>query len=536
MYKIIIVDDEPLILAGIAALINWEDHDCAIVGKATNGPSAYDMIMEQKPDILITDIRMPVLNGLELVEKCKQSGLDFAFIVLTNLEEFQLVKKALSLGATDYLVKIDLSEEALLSALSRAKETCRIRMRKGHQLLPNDGGGADMVLSPKEQLLRMILSPDEDTLVELPESIKGNYSHPFVMLFSLRPIHINFDPDENSYDFHQISKQILDILGGISGRYFEGSILSEYRNDTFLLAGSVSQGTVFEKTVTDFCQKILVALKTYFELSAIFGVSQIKEDLKQLPGALFEALTALEYYYYDSSAPVVFYEGQQIHHSKARDFNINLFKKDMSAAVTQNNSEKLADIFNQVLGLFAENKPNKEQATSACINLYTYLYSALEVENNSYQDIFPYTINVAEHLNHFSSLSDILQWLQGFCDKLCRLLDDRKLTRSDTLVEQTRQYIEGHYREKLALADIAESLNISAGHLSNTYRKFTGVTLSDYIAEVKIEKAKELIDTHQYLMYEISDQLGFDNAYYFSKVFKKVTGISPKQYENRKMV
>lgn len=106
-------------------------------------------------------------------------------------------------------------------------------------------------------------------------------------------------------------------------------------------------------------------------------------------------------------------------------------------------------------------------------------------------------------------------------------------TRSDKLVEQARAYVDEHYMEKLTLADIADSLNISAGHLSNTFKKLTGSTLSDYIAAVKIEHAKELIDTHQYLMYEISDMLGFDNPYYFSKVFKKVTGISPREHENR---
>ena len=78
MYRVIIVDDEPLILAGIASLITWEEYDCTIIGKATNGPSAFDMIMELKPDIVITDIRMPVLNGLELVEKCKDEGCTFA--------------------------------------------------------------------------------------------------------------------------------------------------------------------------------------------------------------------------------------------------------------------------------------------------------------------------------------------------------------------------------------------------------------------------------------------------------------------------
>ena len=79
---------------------------------------------------------------------------------------------------------------------------------------------------------------------------------------------------------------------------------------------------------------------------------------------------------------------------------------------------------------------------------------------------------------------------------------------------------------------MAEYLSISSGHLSNTFKKFTGVTISDYIATMKIDRAKELIHTHKYLMYEISDMLGFENPYYFSKVFKKVTGISPREYEN----
>ena len=86
MYRIILIDDEPLILAGIASLIRWEDQDCCIVGKATNGHAAIDLILESRPDIVITDIRMPVMNGLELIEACKAKNCEFAFIFLTNLE------------------------------------------------------------------------------------------------------------------------------------------------------------------------------------------------------------------------------------------------------------------------------------------------------------------------------------------------------------------------------------------------------------------------------------------------------------------
>ncbi|MDO5415706.1 MAG: response regulator [Lachnospiraceae bacterium] len=531
MYRIVLVDDEPLILAGIASLLDWEAYDCTIVGKATNGPTAFELIKETEPDIVITDIRMPVMDGLELVEKCKADGCSFAFIVLTNLEEFHLVRKALALGASDYLVKLDLNESALAESLDRAKEAVNLLMnhrnnRMFHELLKDNEGNL-----VKNCFRRLLLTGE--TLEQLPEEIREQYPRPFVLLFSLSPINIGLGTEEEPYDFHQISQQMLDILGGIASRFFLHYCLLEYRTDTFLLAASLRPDGAFDSTLKEFCPKLSIALKTYFELSAVYGISSLKDDLLQLPEGLKEAQTALEYYYFDSSSPVVFYQGQNYHVSRARKFNINMFKKDLSSAFTQNDSQRLKEVFDQLVTLFQENRPGKEQATSACINIYTYMYSFFETEDNSYQDIFPYTSNIAEQLNHFKSLSDILTWLETFCGKLCRLLNDRKTTRSDMLVEMARAYIEEHYQEKLTLSDISENLNISAGHLSSTFKKLTGTTLSDYIAAVKINRAKELIDTHQYLMYEISDMLGFDNPYYFSKVFKKVTGISPREHENR---
>lgn len=534
MYRIVLVDDEPLILAGIASLISWEDYDCAIVGKATNGSSAYDMILEEKPDIVITDIRMPIMNGLELVEKCKAGGCTFAFIVLTNLEEFSLARKALTLGASDYLVKIDLNEDALVESLNKAKKSCDIMIKQQHHQLLDDLIKSNSKDMAQQYLSRLLLSPGSLAGAhEPPAELEGHYNRPFIILCSMRSDNISFEPGEDTYDFRQIQKQILDIISGITSRTFADQTLLSYSDTIYLLAASLRPNDDFAKTVDSFCTKCNTALKTYFELTAVYGISEQTRSVQDLPAALEHALTALEYYYYDSSSSVVYYSGQTFHRSNAKTFNINFLKKDLSASIAQNDSEKMASIFSQIIDLFQEGTPGKEHATSACINIYTYLYAFFENEDNSYQDIFPYTINIAEHLNHFNSLADIIEWLQSFCSKLCRLLDDRKNTRSDKLVEQAKRYVQSHYTEKLTLTDIADALNISYGHLSNTFKKFTNVTLSDYIASVKIDHAKELIDTHQYLMYEISDMLGFDNPYYFSKVFKKITGISPREYENR---
>lgn len=535
MYRIVLIDDEPLILAGIASLINWEDYGCSIIGKATVATEARQMILNLPPDIVITDIRMPVLDGLQLVESCKKEGAVFAFIVLTNLEEFSLARKALSLGAVDYLVKLDLKPESLAASLEKAKKQSRLLL-KNHSpagSAPSSPGSEPFASHQKvrKYLSQTLLAKADPT--EMGALPAAGWERPFLLLFSLRPNHIQFQADEDIYDFRLITNQLFDIIEKIAERYFSSAMLFEYdRKNTYFLAGSLMKEDALETALTGFCGRVTTALTTYFELNAVYGASTVKESLEDMPQALEEALTSLDYYYYNSSSPLVFYSNQNIHHSLAKNFNINIFKKDLSASIQQNDSGRLREVFRQILELFASCKPGKEQATSACINIYTYLYSFFEGDQEDFQEIFPYTINIAEQLGHFNSLSDILIWLESFCDKLCTLLSERKSVRSDTLIEQAKAYIEEHLSEKLALADVAEYLSISSGHLSNTFKKFTGVTISDYIATMKIDRAKELIHTHKYLMYEISDMLGFENPYYFSKVFKKVTGISPREYEN----
>lgn len=536
MYRIILIDDEPLILAGIASLINWEEYGCTIIGKATVATEARQMILSLRPDIVITDIRMPVLDGLQLVESCKNEGAIFAFIVLTNLEEFNLARKALSLGAVDYLVKLDLKPENLVAALEKAKKRSSFLL-KNHSLAgisPSSAGtGASASLQEVRRYLSQTLLAKAEP-AELGGAISAEgWDRPFLLLFSLRPNHIQFQAGEDIYDFRLITNQLFDIIEKIAERYFSSVMLFEYDGkNTYLLAGCLMEGDNLETVLTGFCTRVTTALTTYFELNAVYGSSTVKGSLREMPQALSEALVSLDYYYYNSSSPLVFYHNQNIHHSLAKNFNINLFKKELSASIQQNDSGRLREVFRQILELFSSCKPGKDQATSACINIYTYLYSFFEGDQEDFQEIFPYTINIAEQLGHFNSLSDILIWLESFCDKLCILLSERKSVRSDTLIEQAKAYIEEHLSEKLALADVAGYLNISSGHLSNTFKKFTGVTISDYIATVKINRAKELIHTHKYLMYEISDMLGFENPYYFSKVFKKVTGMAPREYEN----
>ena len=161
------------------------------MGKATNGNDAIDLIMDTRPDIVITDIRMPVMNGLELIEACQKRDCEFAFIFLTNLEDFQLAKQAVHLGAIDYLVKLDLQPKALIQALERAKEYCS-RMESHHNrelytLLLKD----TQKQQEQNYFSRLLLSsPDKE--LQPDAEISARYPGAYLILLQMKPEQILF--------------------------------------------------------------------------------------------------------------------------------------------------------------------------------------------------------------------------------------------------------------------------------------------------------------------------------------------------------
>ena len=148
MLKVVIVDDESLVRLGLRAMLRWEELGYEIVGEASNGQQGLDLIIESEPDIVITDIKMPVLDGLEMMRLASEAGRRPKFIVLSGYDEFQLVKRAMKQGAEEYLIKLDLEPKTLIDALAAAREEVMTERggKTSSQKQLQDGIGGDMHL------------------------------------------------------------------------------------------------------------------------------------------------------------------------------------------------------------------------------------------------------------------------------------------------------------------------------------------------------------------------------------------------------
>lgn len=542
MYQVLLVDDEPLILTGIQSMINWEDYDCVITDKASNGKQALEKMEKSMPDIVITDIKMPVMTGIEFMQECRDRGYDTVFILLTNLEEFSLAKSALALGAADYLVKMEMTQEMMGNSLKRATEMCN-QKRILTDKIPHREFHPKDVKQTATGFFRDIL----EKAGNLSDEFRKKWQEP-VEKMELEQLYENgvlmwIRPYKDRDLFENVSeddrKEMLDyaqsLMEQFMNRIHSGCCTLVWKRMGILAILPGQNRT--EKYYRDTGKKICNILEDYFGCQTLVAISAPMEDIwGGSKRALSQIKKIQEFYYYHSNEPVVLVSDVDAHfweerHARHDTFDISFLKKDLRQALVQQDKEKVNSVFEELSALFTEFHPAREQVVNACANLYYFFLSYVE-EDALIKEEMPYPSVVMEILLECFTLKAHTRWLLKFGSWVGNTMENfHRGSKTDKIVEAAKEYVRENYGEKLTLAAIASKIGISQGYLSSVFKKQTGGNLNDYINQMKIEKAKELLEKHEYMMYEISDMLGFENPYYFSKVFKKLTGITPSEYE-----
>ena len=543
MYRILLVDDEPLILAGIASMMKWEDYNCTVVGKATNGNQALEKMKEIQPDIVITDIKMPAMNGLDFMEKCREQGYQAEFLLLTNLEEFSLVQKALRLGALDYLVKIEITPEVLGESLKKAVSVCREKKAMEEHVVV------------QEVLQRNAEETTRAFFTEIMEKRKGERGelqkkwHADVESLGLEELYVNpvlwwirpYKQREHIFQKTEESaqKEIMEYASSLLKQFMDRI------SDVYCMINWDRRGflVVFPKekmpgNLKNAGKKILHIFRDYFGMHALVAVSKPANSIWEgIRGATDEIRAMEEYYYYHSQYSVLYagdFEPNELQdrHSRHNVFDISFLKKDLKQALMVQDRQKVEQVFSEVAELFSEYKPAKEQVIDACMNLYYFFFDYAESGKKDEAKGFPYPSEIVERLGQCFTLEENVSWLKELGRWISSTMETLEGgSKTEQLVNAAKKYVQKNYKEKLTLAMISSDIGISQGYLSSVFKKTTGSNLNDYVNHVKIEKAKDLLGMHEYMMYEISDMLGFENPYYFSKVFKRITGMTPSDYE-----
>ncbi|MDE7017623.1 MAG: response regulator [Lachnospiraceae bacterium] len=428
MIKLIIADDEPLVQAGIKSMIDWEEQGISIVGTASNGAYAYELIQEYDPQIVITDIKMPVMSGLELAAKCQQDGRKLPiFIILTSYEEFHFVKEAITYQVADYLIKLELTPEMLLDSLQLA-----LKRVSELQKTQEETVSVHSIAVIKEQFYTHLIFHLFET------------EHQFEIQAMNLGIDFNYDSFIVSY-IGIMSKKLTHMTSDKQINLYNSSLQMARE----LIAKYIPHITchVLSLDTSHFCVIFFLDKETASDYQNV-----IKKTLEQVSGMLFNY------------------------------FSVNIYA-----------------------------------------GIGSPVHAPLQL-SDSYQEAKEIFTQVTEATPILFAMDS-----PGGCDVL------QNADYKHHIVFNVKKYINEHIEEKLTLNKVAKEFNISPNYLSILFSKHNDIGFSDYINQSKIEAAKTMMNDGNYKIYEISDKLGFESAFYFSRVFKKMTGVSPRDYMSRNL-
>ncbi len=531
MIKLLIADDEPLVQAGIKSMLNWEDYNISIVGTAANGAAAYDMIKSCDPEIVITDIKMPVMSGLELAKKCYEEKMSLPiFIILTSYEEFQFAKEALTYQVTEYLVKLELTAKTLGDALTRAIDRVSA-VRQTAQL--HDTSLNSVYLLKEQFFMRLVLNlfESENQFLSQASNLNIDFSYAAfaVSYVEIRSNKLNSMSADKQLNLYTSSLQMVNEL---ISKYIPCHVLSldtKHFCIIFFLTDKLESD--FKNIILNALKQISTMLYNYYSVTILSSVGSLVSVPLQISSSYQDAKQIFSQV--TPEKPILLFEDISGNMPLKNVFNMSLFKEDIRKAYAEFDEKALYDIFTSVMELFENQPTHYVQALDAAGNI---LYLSLSLLNNGEQivsEIFQSKNNGYRSLYELTSVEQILDWLRLFRDGLCESFATHNKDYKNHIVINVKKYINDHIEEKLTLNKVAEAFNISPNYLSVLFSKYNDTGFSDYINQSKIEAAKKMMADGNLKVYEISDLLGFESAFYFSRVFKKVTGISPRDYINQ---
>ena len=498
MYKVLLVDDEPLITKGLTALLDWEDYGFEIAYTAESGEEALAYLKENPIEILITDILMGEMSGLELIRETKKIQPQIKCIVLTGYQEFGFIKEGLLLGIENYLVK-PVDEEELLTTIQNV----------GQKLItvPGTDHTQETTTLKDNTLWRFINGEIEKSdCLERLALYNIQFNQPYYNVSIL-----NFE----HYHMAEVSNDVRNFIE----EHYSATCLYSPNQEIIIIFGSTNEEELFTWN-----QSLVNQLRDGKRKTGIFYLSMGK-PVKTID-AFEESFTCAREYsllqLYSESNVLISDRleiDKQDELKKQHEFKENIIKHLVKA-----DEETL-----QIINLFFKELTKKTKYISPQVvkkytfDLISYIHYSLQQD-----DLSHYTAAV-ERMVYSSDVNQMKSILKEYCNGLILSINNQVNMRSP-IVQNVLSYIHAHYDQGISLKTLGQQFHVNAIYLGQLFQKEVRVVFSEYLNRYRLEKAKELLKTTHYRAGEIGKKVGYSDTTYFYKQFKKNVGTTPSEW------
>lgn len=531
MYRVFLVEDEVLVREAIRDIIDWKSAGFDFVGEASDGEQALPLIAATKPDILITDIKMPFMNGLELSREVKRLMPWVKIIIVSGHDEFDYTREAISISVDEYLLK-PISSCDLLEALNQMADSIdRTKEEKEADQILRSGSKENLDMIRGKFLLDLVSG-----VMPYDEAIHGGRSLGLDLVANYYAVILTELSGQGSegkcaqYQDFLEAESLLDRLAGPSHQFLKCKM--NLREILFIAMNQDLEA--LESACHDFVHKIKdeVEKKTACQLSASIG--SIKDRLEDLAGSLEDAKTLMEFGYVFTKSKMA--EIQEAKAASAK--NKAMITLDESRLIEYLRYEDEDTIMSKLvtcLHNIKEQELNSIFYTQLFTNIMIAVVRFLGELGEKVEYILPEFGNIDHMVNSIFTIDSFIHFLTILISRTIECRDNKKKSKYGDVIWKAKYYIDNNYTDsKLSLSRVADHVNMSSSHLSTIFSQEIEMTFIEYLTHVRITKAKEQLATTNLKSSEIAYRIGYNDHHYFSHVFKKVTGMRPTDYRSAK--
>ena len=532
MYKVLLVDDETLIREAISENIQWEEMGFSFMGACENGKQAIEAIEKEQPDLLLTDINMPFVDGMELTKFVYENYPDTKVIIISGFDEFEYAKNAVKYQVLEYILKpitpMEFSETLLRvkKMFDERKENQRdmkkirsayvsnLPMVQGRYLHNLLNGTVDYSkLQDKQEELRLNLDANcyNTALVE------GDNLEPFTSQYA------NVKDELALFAIYNITAEL--IASENCGIAFQG--IDE--KTAILFMGDEEE--MLKLKIKQILPKIHQAVEEFLQIQVTIAVGKTVPRLEELPDSFAKTKSALEYKFMLGGNQTIEAEEYEEIRNSAKHVDIFEWASQIATTIRTDKIEEIAQRTEQFIEQVKTSYVNKNRSFVYVQNLVLSVINLLELPEELEEEIYGQERNFMKQIYECENLDDIKARLCGTFRYICNLMSNQRDSYGKRQAMMALEYIEKNYADStVSLNSVCTALAMSTSYFSSIFKNYTGETFIESLTKKRMEKAKILLEQGNLKTYEIAEAVGYSDAHYFSVAFKKTVGKTPTEY------
>lgn len=525
MISVLIVDDEPIMCRGLSNAIPWEHHGFSVIGCCYDGEEALDKIRQLQPDIVITDIRMPVLDGLELSKLVHNEFVRTKVLILSGYDEFNYAKQAIRHGVFEYLLKpIDNSE--LLNTLLKVKDSIESENEQQRRKKETEERLNSSLPLIKAKALENIVNGNVRTIDEFNSIVSLLGLKLRKTSYIIQAFYV-YDTGQAAGD----SKNITGAAGII------GQILAQYDTGEFWIEDGNRINVIL--SLEDECyaialnigEEILFNVKKFLEIDIAGSISGQYASRLDIPKAYREASKLLKCKIFSGDSRLIKAEDRFLSYHD-NHLNLTNLENDLLFHIRYGDRDKARQALSKLQDAICGHSCSPEFLEDKLREIVILVIKT--ARENGVNPIKNTGFNIyGEFMYNFKDLEEINSWFISFVEDMAESIAAIMRKKYSGVVGKVISFIEQHYKDDITLSSIAGKVYMNSNYLSQLFKQQTGRNFLEYLTEFRIAKAKELLKSTNIKAYDVAGEVGYRDHHYFSQIFKKYTGLSPAEFRKR---